>query len=156
MWADMNTDFWVGMKTAFCVIKLSTCEMARKTTNLQRVKAIKNPRSTKRFHYLSILSVLVSFLSCKGVYSYRQHNYVLVFRRVRRIVKSDLGLSVCPLAWNNSAAIGRIFVKFGIWAFFLNICRDMKVSFKSAKNNGYFYFTWGPVCVYDSISLNSS
>lgn len=52
MWNDMNTDFWVGMKTAFCLIKLSTCEMVRKTTNLQRVKAIKNPQSTKWFRYL--------------------------------------------------------------------------------------------------------
>jgi hypothetical protein len=52
MCIELHTDCWVSMKTAFCVIKLSTCEVTRKTTNLQRVKPIKNLQSTNRFRYL--------------------------------------------------------------------------------------------------------
>jgi hypothetical protein len=36
------------------------------------------------------------------------------FRRVRKIAKSDLFMSVRLSAWNNSALTGRIFMKFDI------------------------------------------
>ena len=49
-----------------------------------------------------------------------------VFRRVRKIAKSDCWLRhVCPsVAWNNSAPTGRIFMKFDI--FFESLSRKFK------------------------------
>ena len=34
--------------------------------------------------------------------------------------------SVCPSTWHNSALIGRIFTKFGIWEFFENLSKKFK------------------------------
>ena len=44
-------------------------------------------------------------------------------------------------------------MKFGIQEFFLS-SEKIHVSLKSDKNNGHF--TWRPMYIYDSISLNSS
>jgi hypothetical protein len=41
---------------------------------------------------------------------------------------------VCPSAWNNSAPIGRIFMKFGIWIFFKNLSRTLQVLLKPDNN----------------------
>ena len=57
------------------------------------------------------------------------------FRRVRKVAKSDyylrrVCLSVClpvrPSAWNNSALIERILIKFDIWTFPENLSRKFK------------------------------
>jgi len=45
---------------------------------------------------------------------------------------------VCPPSWNNSAPIGRIFMKFCIRGFFENLSGKSQVSLKSDKNKGYF------------------
>jgi hypothetical protein len=51
-------------------------------------------------------------------------------------------LSVCLAVrlsvWINSAATGRIFIKFDIWVFFENLFRKRGVSLKCDKNNGLF------------------
>jgi len=41
-----------------------------------------------------------------------------------------------------------------IFEYFQKICPKIQMSLKSDKNNGYF--TWIHVCIYDSISMNSS
>jgi len=41
---------------------------------------------------------------------------------------------VCPPSWNNSAPIGRIFMKFCIRGFFENLSGKSQVSLKSDKN----------------------
>jgi len=43
-----------------------------------------------------------------------------------------------PSAWDNSAATGRIFMKFDIWTYLENLSRKIQVLFKSNKNNSYF------------------
>ena len=54
-------------------------------------------------------------------------------------------LSVCPsvrpFTWNNSAATGRIFIKFDIWIFLkYEYVEKIQVPLKYEKNNGYC--TW--------------
>ena len=39
--------------------------------------------------------------------------------------------SVCPSAWKNSAVTGRIFMKVGIWVFFLGTVQKSQVTLKS-------------------------
>jgi hypothetical protein len=56
-------------------------------------------------------------------------SFISVFKFVRKTAKSGyylfhICLSVCPVAWNNSAPTGRIFMKFDIWVFFEKICRE--------------------------------
>jgi len=55
---------------------------------------------------------------------------VLTKLRKKRVLASScvyvLRLSVCLSAWNNSAPIGRIFVKFDISGFFENLLRKFK------------------------------
>jgi hypothetical protein len=48
-------------------------------------------------------------------------------------------MSVCLSAWNNSAVIRRIFMKFDIWVFLENMSRKIEVSLKTDENNGYVY-----------------
>jgi len=36
------------------------------------------------------------------------------------------GMSVCPSAWNSSAPIGRIFMKFDTWTYFRNLSRNVQ------------------------------
>ena len=55
-----------------------------------------------------------------------------------------------PCARNNQAHTGRIFMKFGIWAFFENLSTKIKFSLKSDKNNRYF--TWRPTYIFDHVS----
>jgi hypothetical protein len=51
----------------------------------------------------------------------------LIFRRVRKIAKNSYQIChVCLSAWNNSAPIGRILVKFDCWGFFKNLSRNFK------------------------------
>ena len=58
-----------------------------------------------------------------------------------------------PSAWNKSAHIGRIFLKFISQDFFFeNLWRKLRVSLQSDKNK--WYFTWISLYVYD-IPLNS-
>ena len=59
--------------------------------------------------------------------------------------------SVSPSAWNNSAAIGRIFMKFDIWVLFRKSAPKIQAQSKSDKNNGHF--TRKPMYIYDSISI---
>ena len=66
----------------------------------------------------------------------------VVFRRVRKVAKSDYSLRhVCPSfrlsTSNNSAPTGQIFMKFNILVFLEKIDKIL-VSLKSDKNNGYF------------------
>jgi hypothetical protein len=77
----------------------------------------------------------------------------IIFRRVRKIAKSDYSLrhvclSVCLSAWNNSAPTGRIFMEFDIWVFFEKSLKKIQVSLKSDKNNGKL--TWRPMYIYDN------
>jgi len=61
--------------------------------------------------------------------------------------------SVCPPAWNNSAATERIFMKFDM-SIFRKSMEKIQVSFKSDKNN--LYFAYGPIYIFDNISFSSS
>ena len=65
---------------------------------------------------------------------------LFVFRRVRKIAKSNYLASSCLFAWVNSDPTGRIFMKFHIWVFFENRLIKIQVSLKSYKNNGYFMY----------------
>jgi hypothetical protein len=70
-----------------------------------------------------------------------------VFRRVRKIAKSDYWLRyACPPTRNNSAPTGRIFMKTDVLDF-SKICQEIQVSLKSDKNDGCF--TWRPVYILD-------
>jgi hypothetical protein len=59
-----------------------------------------------------------------SVYSVKR----LVSRRVRKIAKGTISFALSGRlsAWNNSAATGRIFIKFDIWGFFYNLSRKFK------------------------------
>jgi len=82
-----------------------------------------------------------------------------VFRRLRKIAKSDYWhsscLPVCPSVrieqlgspWTN-------FMVFYIWEFLRKCAEKIHDSLKSDKNNEYV--TWIPIYNYDSISLNHS
>ena len=77
--------------------------------------------------------------------------YLYLFRRVRKIAKSDCQLRhVCLSACNNSAPTGRYFRE--IW--YLRIRRKpvekIQVSWKSDNNNRYF--TWRPIYIFLIIS----
>jgi hypothetical protein len=65
----------------------------------------------------------------------------------KRLLPSSC-LSVCSSAWSNSAPTQRIFIKFGIWAFFRISVDKIQVSLKSDKNNGHF--TWKPIHILKS------
>jgi len=65
-----------------------------------------------------------------------------VFRRVRKVAKSDYSLRhVCPSVLlstcNNSAPTGQIFMKFDILVFLEKLDKIL-VSLKPDKNNGHF------------------
>jgi hypothetical protein len=69
--------------------------------------------------------VLVSSLSC-------------VFRHVHKIEKSNYRLChVCPSAWNNSAPIGWISIKYDIWLFLKKSVMKIQDSLKSDMINRY-------------------
>ena len=91
-------------------------------------------------HFVNFHSAKINFSKDAGdrkVYGMR------VFRRVRKISESDISfvISVCPSlslsAWDISAPIEQIFMKFYICVFFENLLRKF-VSLKSEKNNGCF------------------
>jgi len=76
---------------------------------------------------------------------------IFILKRVRKNAKSDCWLrhglpsvwlsvrpSVRPSPWNNSALIGRIFMKFDIFVFFRKYVEKVNVWLKSDKNNVYF------------------
>jgi len=63
-------------------------------------------------------------------------------------------VSICPSAWNSSAATGRIFIKSDIWNFFRKSVEKKQIQLNCNKNK--FYSTWRPKYRYDNISLNSS
>jgi hypothetical protein len=44
-----------------------------------------------------------------------------------RIVTISFGMFVCLSAWNNSASIGRIVMKFNVGGFFENLSRKFKI-----------------------------
>ena len=62
--------------------------------------------------------------------AWRLHSFMplVFFRHVGKIVRETIGVvrSLGPSAWNNSAPIGRIFVKFHIQLFFENLWRNFK------------------------------
>jgi hypothetical protein len=62
-------------------------------------------------------------------------------------------MSFCPFVWNNSAPIGRIFIKFDILSIFRKSVDNIQVLLTSDKNNGHL--TQRPKNIYN-ISLNSS
>jgi hypothetical protein len=69
----------------------------------------------------------------------QQTNYVLFFRCVRKIAKSDCYLrhvSLCPSALNNSASLNGF--SWNLVFFFENVSRKFLVSLQSNKNNRYF------------------
>ena len=84
-----------------------------------------------------------------------QNKQMSIFRGVSKISKKWLSaascLPACLSAWNNSAATGPMFMKFGI---FQKSVEKIQVSLKSDKNNRYF--TWRPIYIFDHISLSSS
>ena len=64
-----------------------------------------------------------------------------LFRRVCKIAKSDYKLrhicsSVLPSAWNNSAPIGRIFLKFDIGGVLENLLRKFKFHQNRTRTKG--------------------
>jgi hypothetical protein len=90
------------------------------------------PRSsqTLRFYYQTVPTVKFATSPWLTSTAIRMRS---VFRRVRKISKSDLTSSclsvrppVRPPAWNNSAATELIFMKFDIWVYFDNLSRKLK------------------------------
>jgi hypothetical protein len=78
-----------------------------------------------KYDYNHISSTFVTL-----IFNWINYNH---FGRVWKIVKNDYSLShVCPSAWSNSAATGRIFIKFGIWGIFRKSVDKIQVSLKSA------------------------
>jgi hypothetical protein len=75
-----------------------------------------------------------------------------VFRRFPKLRKATISfvmslcLSIRQSAWNNAAAIGRIFMKFDIWIFFEKYAGKIQVPIKYDRNNRYF--TWRPMHVF--------
>jgi len=61
-------------------------------------------------------------------------------------------MSVRPSTWNNSAPIGRIFMKSNIWGFSKFVEKN-QFSLKSEKNKGSY--TWRPICSCDHFALSS-
>jgi hypothetical protein len=59
-----------------------------------------------------------------------------------------------PSAWNDSAATGRIFIKFDIWICLRNLLRKFKFLLKYDNNNAYFI--WKFTYIYNHTSRNSS
>jgi len=77
-----------------------------------------------------------------------------ISRPICNTAKCDYWLRhVCPSAWNNSAPIGRIFIKFDVWEFFRNYFEKIQVLLTSGNNNGH---SCEYIYIYDKISLNSS
>jgi len=88
---------------------------------------------------------------------FMQHIW-LVFRHVcktgeKRLLASSC-LSVCPSAWNNSASIRLIFVRFHTGVFFEKSVERILVSFKS--DNSVWHCTLIPAYIYSNIWLPSS
>ena len=81
-----------------------------------------------------------------------------LFRCIRQVAKAAVSfvMSGCPSvfrsAWNNLAPTGWIFMKFGFWRIKKKSVKEIQVSLKSDKNNGYL--TWRPTDIYDNIGLN--
>jgi hypothetical protein len=113
-----------------------------------------------KYIYICNYSSLISSKSCK-VFSLRFAPCILIcleihiiFRRIRKIAKSDYELRhVCPSAWNNSAPDIQIFMNFNT-SIIRKSDEKIQVSLKSDKNNRYF--AWRPVLVYDCMSISSS
>ena len=82
--------------------------------------------------------------------------WLLFFRYVHKISKASASFvtSVLLSTWNNSAPIGRIFVKIYIDYFLKKSNKKIQISLKSDKNNRYF--TQRPMYILDHISLISS
>ena len=73
-----------------------------------------------------------------------QPKFLRIFRRVRKITKSDyqlfhVCLSLRLSAWKNSAPTGRIFTKFYIWAFFQNLSRKFKFLYNLIRQPRTFH-----------------
>jgi hypothetical protein len=60
-------------------------------------------------------------------------------------------VSVCPSAWNSSAATGHIFIKSGSWVFFENMWRKCKFDWYLTRIRGTLR---EDMCV-DGLSLSS-
>jgi hypothetical protein len=87
---------------------------------------------------------------------YQNVEFLGAFAKFRKTTISfviSVRLSVRLSTWNNSAATGRIFMEFDIWAFFEKSIQKMQVSLQADKINKYF--TWRRLYTYDHISLNS-
>jgi hypothetical protein len=72
--------------------------------------------------------------------SRRGQGQLRVFRRVRKIAKSDISFGMCvlsarPSAWNNSAPREGIFIKFDIWEFFENLSSIIKFHLNATRIN---------------------
>jgi hypothetical protein len=59
-----------------------------------------------------------------------------VYLSVRSSVHPSVRLSVRLSAWNNSASDGRIFMKFNIWVFFVNLLRKFKFHWNMRRIRG--------------------
>ena len=94
--------------------------------------------------------ILVLFLSFLLIFI-----VMLFIMCIRYVAKAtvDFVVPVRPSVWNNLPLTGGFSWNL-IFEIFPKFCRRVQVLLKSDKNNRYF--TWRPVYIYDSISLNSS
>jgi hypothetical protein len=74
-------------------------------------------------------------------------------RKIVSTRKATIGCHVCPSAWNSSPPTGWIFMEFDM-TILRKSFEKIQASLKSNKYNGQF--TWRPVYMYGSNSLNSS
>jgi hypothetical protein len=79
---------------------------------------------------------------------------IAIHRRFRKTAESDCYLRhVCPAesALNNSAATGRIFMKFGICVIFEDMSRRIKINYNLPKITGTLHSD--RYTIFDHISL---
>ena len=114
--------------------------------------------------FLHILSVFVSLGIQHGIRMLRiaicgPVRLFGIFSALSRKLRENQPLaSSClpfrPSACINSLPTGRTFMKFYIWAFFWKSFHKIQVALKSDKSTRYF--TWGPIYIFNHISLSSS
>jgi hypothetical protein len=90
---------------------------------------------TQRTENLTAFITSFSCLSCLSDKSLQYCEFLSAFAKLRKATISFV-MSVRLSAWENSAPIGRIFMKFDIWGFFENMSRKFKHHQNRTRING--------------------
>jgi len=108
-------------------------------------------------HYHRNLTVTKFVTACMSVTFLLLSCMTVIFGRFHKNFEKQLWtlsfLPVCVSAWNNTAFMGQIFMKFDNCVFFKSV-KKIQVSLKSDKNNRYF--TWRLIYILYLIFFSSS